>query len=67
MKRRMSSQQMERQLGLQYAKMLQETQNQHFVSVSKECEDISRWLDLLNHNNKAAMVMQNKRVAGAFV
>ena len=67
MNRRMSPQQVERQLGMQYAKMLQETNNGHYGSVHSDCEDISRYLALMSAANQAAIGMQNRRVAGAFV
>lgn len=50
---------------MQYARLLQETKGA-MGSVTRETEDISRYLELLCATNKASLGLQTKRVAGAF-
>jgi hypothetical protein len=65
----MSTQEVEKKLGQQYAMALKE--NPQFISVYRDCEDVIHGaLTMMEHYNKIAMAMKNKdfgkQMAGMF-
>lgn len=63
--KRMTAQEVERQLGARYAETLRN--NPHFVSVQQDCQDvINTSLDLLEHYNKVTMAVKSKTSSKQF-